>query len=357
MKQLLIILLILVTIQIISLLVMNQPKFGRLPRGERLERIKQSPNYREGQFHNQHPTPQMTSEGGRARAMWDFIFEKRERNRPEEPIKAIKSDLKNLPVSEDLLVWFGHSSYLLQLNGSTFLIDPVFEDASPFSFINKPFKGTQIYAADDMPNVDYLIITHDHWDHLDYKTIIKLKPRIGKVIVPLGVGEHFEYWGFPVEDLIEMDWQESAILPSGDTITALPTRHFSGRDFRSNRTLWASYMLQSREKNIYIGGDGGYDSHYLDIASQFPDIDIALMENGQYNKDWRYIHLMPSDLLQAIKDLNPKFTLPGHNSKYALAKHPWDEPINNMREAAPVLPSTILLPTIGEIITINELNI
>ena len=139
MKQLLIILLILVTIQIISLLVMNQPKFGRLPRGERLERIKQSPNYRNGQFHNQHPTPQMTSEGGRARAMWDFIFEKRERNRPEEPIKAIKSDLKNLPVSEDLLVWFGHSSYLLQLNGSTFLIDPVFDDASPFSFIHKPF--------------------------------------------------------------------------------------------------------------------------------------------------------------------------------------------------------------------------
>lgn len=183
----------------------NQASFGRLPRGERLERIKRSPHYRDGEFRNLHPTELMTSDKGRFRTMWDFLFSKKEGLYPDQPIPAVKTDLKKLNAGDNLMVWFGHSSYLLQLDGKRILVDPVFCKASPVSFVNKPFPGTDIYKPEDMPAIDYLIITHDHWDHLDYQTVRQLKERVGKVVCPLGVGEHFEYWGFDRERLVELD--------------------------------------------------------------------------------------------------------------------------------------------------------
>lgn len=331
----------------------NLPRFGRLPSGERLKKVEQSSNYRNGEFRNQSPTPQLTSDKSRARTMFDFLFEKRERNRPDAAMTAVKSDLKSLPTDENLIVWFGHSSYFLQIDGKRLLIDPVFYDASPVSFFNKPFDGTDIYKAEDMPDIDYLVITHDHWDHLDYKTVIKLKDRIGKVICPLGVGEHFEYWGYGADKLIELDWGEQSEPDSSHTFYCLPTRHFSGRSFKANQTLWASFILKTPTKTLYISGDGGYDSHFKEIARQYPHIDLALMENGQYNRDWRYIHLMPDDLVRAIKDLNPHNVMAGHNSKYALAKHPWDEPMNKIAAVAAKDSIPLLSPIIGEVVYLN----
>lgn len=327
----------------------NLPRFGRLPSGERLKRVEQSPNYREGAFHNQSITPQLTTQKSKVRSLFDFVFEKRERNRPEKAIPAIKSDLKSLPKEKNLIVWFGHSSYLLQIDGKRILVDPVFYDASPLSFFNKPFPGTDIYRAEDMPDIDYLIITHDHWDHLDHRTVTKLRDRIGKVIAPLGVGEHFEHWGYKPEQLIDLDWNQKSNPDSGFTIHCLPARHFSGRTFKANQTLWASYMVVTPSQTIYLSGDGGYDSHFAKIANQFPHIDLAIMENGQYNKDWRYIHLLPEDLLKAVDDLKPKHLLAGHNSKYALAKHPWDEPLEHAFSI-----NSIIMPTIGEILDLRK---
>ena len=134
----------------------------------------------------------------------------------------------------ELMVWFGHSSYLLQLSGKRILVDPVFCIASPVSFINKPFKGTNIYTPEDMPDIDYLVITHDHWDHLDYRTVTRLRNRIRKIICPLGVGEHFEYWGFDKENMVELDWKETALLDEGFIIHALPARHFSAASMTSS---------------------------------------------------------------------------------------------------------------------------
>lgn len=324
---------------------MNLPRFGRLPSGDRLKRVESSPNYHNGEFRNLSPTPQLTSEKSHMRIMYDFIFEKRERNRPEMPIPAIKSNLKNLPADKDLIVWFGHSSYFMQLDGRRILVDPVFYDAAPVSFLNKPFVGTDIYKAEDMPDIDYLIITHDHWDHLDYKTVTKLRDRVGAVICPLGVGEHFEYWDYDVSKIVELDWNESAVLDTNHAVECLPARHFSGRSTRPNKTLWAAYMLKTSSQTIFIGGDGGYDKHFAEIAQKYPDIDLALMENGQYNKDWRYIHLMPEDLVKAIADVNSRRVIAGHNSKYALAKHPWDEPIINARAI-----ELVIIPVIGEVV-------
>lgn len=330
------------------------PRFGRLPSGDRLRRVELSPNYQNGAFCNQNPTPQFSSDKGKIRTMFDFLFEKRERNRPDAAMPAVKSDLKNLPADQDLVVWFGHSSYFLQIGGKRILIDPVFYDAAPVSFLNKPFEGTDIYTAEDMPDIDYLVITHDHWDHLDHKTVTKLENRVGKVICPLGVGEHFEYWGYGARKIIELDWYEQSELGVNYTIHALPAHHFSGRGLKANQTLWASFILKTPTQTLFISGDGGYDRHFAQIAQQYPSIDLALMENGQYNQDWQYIHLMPDDLVRAINELNPHSVLTGHHSKYALAKHPWDEPINAIRSTAAKESIPLLTPTIGEVIFLEN---
>ena len=149
----------------------NQPSFGRTPRGERLERIKQSPNYRNGEFQNLHETTLMTSDRGRFAGILEFLFRKIEGLRPDQPVNAIKTDLRQVGRDKEMLVWFGHSSYLIQTGGKRILVDPVFCMASPVSFVNKPFKGTDIYKLEDMPDIDYLIISHDHWDHLDYNIL------------------------------------------------------------------------------------------------------------------------------------------------------------------------------------------
>ena len=334
---------------------MNQRSFGRLPQGERLERIKRSPQYRNGEFRNRQPTELMTSGRGRLATMWRFLFSKPERLRPTDPIPVVKTDLKQLEKNADLMVWFGHSSYLLQLSGKCLLVDPVFCQASPVSFINKPFKGTDIYKPQDMPeSIDYLIITHDHWDHLDYKTVMRLKDRIGTVICPLGVGEHFEYWGFGKEKIIELDWEEDARLADRFTIHCLPARHFSGRGLTSNQSLWASFLLETPRQNIYMGGDSGYDTHFEEIGKRFPRIDLAILENGQYNEDWRYIHTMPVYLGREAKELKAKRVVTVHHSKYALARHPWDEPLRNELHAAKEDSLDLIVPMIGEAVELEN---
>ena len=190
---------LLITVAVFALIgvaFINQASFGKLPQGKRLERIRQSPHYKDGVFQNLHETVMMTSDKSRFRSILDFLFRKVEGLRPEKEIPVIKTNLRGISNSKDVLVWFGHSSYLIQIDGKRILVDPVFCMASPVSFVNKPFPATYAYQPNDMPDIDYLIITHDHWDHLDYQTIMQLKDRIGKIICPLGVGEHFEYWGF-----------------------------------------------------------------------------------------------------------------------------------------------------------------
>ena len=164
----------------------NQRSFGRLPRGERLERIRRSPNYRDGQFRNLHPTPQMTSDKGFAGSMWGILFGSKERREPASALPVLKPDLHRLERAEDALVWFGHSSYLLQLDGVRLLVDPVLTDKWPMSLFFSPFKGTDVFSPEDMPDIDCLIVTHDHWDHLDYRTVMQLKERIGRGISSIG---------------------------------------------------------------------------------------------------------------------------------------------------------------------------
>lgn len=333
---------------------MRSPKFGKAPSGKRLERMLQSPNYKDGKFQNLHHTPSLTEGYSMLGVMFDMLFKDHPRRKPIDSLPSIKTDLLNLPANENVLVWFGHSSYFMQINGKRFLVDPVFSgNASPIPGTTKSFKGADIYNVDDLPSIDYLVISHDHYDHLDYETIIALKSKVKTVICGLGVGEHFEYWGYAPSQLIERDWNEEVNLGDGFKLHTVPGRHFSGRGFTRNNTLWTSYILETPKAKIYIGGDSGYDTHFKQIGEKFGPMDLAILENGQYNVAWQAIHTLPHETLQAAKDLKAKRLFPVHSSKFTLAMHQWDEPLNDIsRLAEGNLP--LVTPMIGEKVELDN---
>ena len=331
-----------------GVLFLSQEKFGRLPQGKRLERIQQSPHYDGKKFVNEIETVNMTSDKS-SLAIWkDFMFGDNSQTIPDTVLPVIKTDLKALPKDKDWIVWFGHSSYLMNLSGKKILVDPVFYQGSPVSFINKMFKGTDVYKPADMPDIDFLVISHDHWDHLDYQTVKELEPRVKHVVTGLGVGEHFEYWGYPIEKIIELDWWESADLGDGFKTTATPARHFSGRDLHQNKTLWASFIFNTPKRTVWIGGDTGYGPHFAKIGERFPGIDLAILENGQYNKDWAQIHTLPEFLVKEIQELKATRYMTVHHSRFCLSRHSYTEPLENARRAAKVSGKPVLMPQMGE---------
>jgi L-ascorbate metabolism protein UlaG (beta-lactamase superfamily) len=335
-------------------LFMQQPKFGKAPSGQRAERIARSPNFHDGKFRNLHETPDIIEGVSYFTVMKEFFFNKDPRNLPDSVIPSTKTDLHNIPADRNMLVWFGHSSLYIQLDGRRFLVDPVFSGAaSPLRFTTRSFPGTDIYTVDDIPPIDYLLITHDHWDHLDYETILKLKDKSKLVVTGLGTGEHLEYWGYPSSRVVEKDWGERITLEPGFTIDVLPARHFSGRTFARNRALWVSFALQTPSKKIYIGGDSGYDDHFKSIGTQHGPFDLAILECGQYNAYWRYIHMLPEETAKAAVDLNAKELMPVHWSKFSLALHAWDEPIQKVIAASTALSMPVLHPGIGEPVDLN----
>lgn len=338
-----------------TILFILQDKFGQSPSGERLERIKQSPNFKNGKFQNLNKTPQLTEGYNYCGVIYENYIKKIPRHYPSDNIPAVKTDLLNIPIHSNILVWFGHSSYYMQIDGKRILVDPVFSgNASPMPNTVKSFNGTDIYTVADLPEIDYLFISHDHYDHVDYKTLIALKSKIDKVICGLGVGAHFEHWGYESSKIYEKDWNEKVALDNGFTGFVEPARHFSGRGLSTNNTLWASYVLQTPSMKIYIGGDGGYDTHYKDIGNKYGSIDLAILDSGQYNEAWKNIHNLPEDVLKAALDLKAKRVFPVHSSKFALAAHSWDEPLKKLTELNKNFNIPLVTPMIGEIVNLND---
>ncbi|MCF1715829.1 MBL fold metallo-hydrolase [Flavihumibacter sp. RY-1] len=345
---------ILAILLIAGLFYLQQPIFGKAPEGKRLERIRQSPNFREGKFQNLSYTPNLTKGYSFAGVLYDFFFKKVPDKMPAGTLPSVKTDLHELPADSDLLVWFGHSSYYLQVNGLRILVDPVFSgNASPIPGTTRAFAGSNEYQVKDIPELDYLLISHDHYDHLDYSTVVALQPKVKKVITGLGIGAHLEYWGYAPEQLIEMDWEDSIRLSNGSLLHALPARHFSGRTFTRNNTLWLAFLLEAGSKKLYLGGDSGYDSHFAAIGKRFGSIDLAILENGQYNLAWQAIHCLPEEVLKAAKDLNAKKVLPVHSSKFSLALHSWDEPLKELHRLNETYQVNLLTPRIGELVNLN----
>lgn len=339
------------------MLYLQLPLFGQKAEGLRLERMENSPNYSGGQFHNLSNTNMMLDNKGMGKMMKRKFNEEKYGLRPKDMIPSIKTDLKNISKDKDVAVWFGHSSYYIQIEGKRFLVDPVFsKHASPIPILISSFEGTSIYSTDDMPEIDYLLITHDHYDHLDYKTIKKLKDKVKLVICGLSVGAHLERWGYPQEKIIEMDWNQSQELSKGFIINATPSRHFSGRSLKRNSTLWLSFVLQTPSMNLFLSGDGGYDNHFVEIGKKFGRIDLAFLETGQYNEKWKFIHSLPEQVFLEAKDLNATRVFPIHWGKFALADHPWKEPIERLSKISKENNITLVTPLIGEIVELNNEN-
>ncbi|MFH7017495.1 MBL fold metallo-hydrolase [Flavobacterium sp. FlaQc-47] len=346
---------------IIALLiyVFTHPRYGKRPSGERLALLQKSPQYKNGRFENEHFTPELAEGYSYFNVISEFFFKKVDRKIPTDIIPSIKTNLHELTLDQDVLVWFGHSSYYIQLSGKRFLIDPVFSgNASPIYGTTKAFKGTDIYTVDDIPEIDYLLITHDHYDHLDYKTIMELKPKIKQIICALGVGSHFEFWEFPTAIITEKDWHEKIELDQNLTLYTTPSRHFSGRSTKRCNTLWTSFVLETKDFKMYLGGDSGYDTHFAEIGNKFGPFDIALIDNGQYNPAWKYIHNLPEDVIKAMKDLKAKRVFPVHSSKFALALHAWDQPLIKITELNAISenPIPLITPMIGELVQLRNEN-
>ncbi|MCL7987276.1 MBL fold metallo-hydrolase [Sphingobacterium sp. lm-10] len=334
---------------------MQQNKFGKNPSGARLERIKHSPNYRDGQFQNLSKTTTLADGHNYFEVLYTSYIKYKPRKYPIDSIPSIKTDLLSLPVEENLLVWFGHSSYFIQIDGKRILVDPVFSgNASPIPGTVKSFNGTDIYAVSDLPNIDYLFISHDHYDHVDYETLIALKEKTMNVICGLGVGAHLEHWGYDSNKIFEGDWGDRIVLGSGFTAFVESARHFSGRGFSTNKTLWASYVLHTPTMKIYMGGDSGYDRHYAEIGNKHGSFDLAILDNGQYDEAWKYIHHLPEDVLKAANDLRAKRILPVHSSKFVLGSHDWDEPLSKITELNKSYNIPLLTPMIGEVVYLND---
>lgn len=354
------------------------PVFGSAPSGARLQRVKRSPNFSNGSFQNLVPTSVMRKDASFLKLMKDF------RNRPADitppaPIPHIDTDLRSLPENQPTLVWFGHSSYLLKFGKTHILVDPVFSgSASPLSFFAKAFPGSNTYGVDDMPaTLEAVLITHDHYDHLDYKTILRLKDRTNHFYTSLGVGAHLESWGIEPGRITELDWFESCAIdaagrPSTATavtgpgelisLTATPARHFSGRFLKRGGTIWSSFVLKAANYSLFLGGDSGYEQHFKAIGERFGPFDLAILECGQYGHNWPNIHMLPEETVMAAQDLRAATLLPVHWAKFTLSVHPWDEPIRRVTAAAAkagvgtgAAKASVALttPRIGEPVVIN----
>lgn len=338
-----------------TILSMKQKKFGQHPSGSRLERIQHSPNYKNGAFANQSFTPDLTEGATYFSVMTTFLFKKSKRVKPMDRIPSVKTNLHQLNPAEDVLIWLGHSSYYLQADGKCMLVDPVLSgSASPVSFTTKAFPGADIYKPEDIPPIDFLFITHDHWDHLDYKTLMALQPRIKKVICGLGVGAHLELWGFNPAIITELDWEETVALDAGFTVHATPARHFSGRGLKRNQTLWVSFVLQTPHLQLFLGGDSGYDHHFATIGKKFGKFDLVILENGQYDKSWKYIHMDPEEVWKAAADLHAVRLLPVHSSKFAIANHDWDVPLITIKALQKNTGILLATPMIGASLNLND---
>ena len=327
--------------------------FGKKPTGERLKKIESAVNYKNGHFQNIEPT-EMLVNSSYYKILKEY-FNKPKSVAPSSALPTIKTDLKNLHYDKPVVIWFGHSSYLINYKGFTILVDPVFGgSASPFSFMIKAFKGTGIVNVADLPEIDVLLLTHDHYDHLDHKTVKQLNTKVKRIVTSLGVGSHLEYWGISKEKITELNWWDKAVINTDVSFTATPARHFSARGLVRSKTLWSAFVLELFGYRLFLGGDSGYDKQFKIIGEKFGGFDLAFLEMGQYNVSWPYMHMMPEQTVQAAIDLNAKVLLPVHWGKFALAYHPWNEPPTRVTIAAKELNQPIVIPMIGQPYIIGE---
>jgi len=319
--------------------------------GYRKMRIEESANHKKEKFINRDGIDSTLS-GSTWDAMKKMLFGGQQRV-PEKPLEVKKIDPKLLTggnADELKITWLGHSFTIIEIEGSLVLTDPMLgKRPSPVPFMGpKRYHKELPIEVEEFPEIDLVIISHDHYDHLDYGTIKKLHPKVKHFIVPLGVGAYLEKWGVPKEKITSLDWWQQTTTAKGLRIAAAPAQHFSGRNpFSRNDTLWASWAIMGTKHRVFFSGDSGYNPAFKEIGFEYGPFDVTLMENGQYNKSWERVHMLPEQSLQAHIDVQGKVMLPIHWGAYNLSIHDWTEPVERLLKAAAKSKVVVATPRIG----------
>jgi L-ascorbate metabolism protein UlaG (beta-lactamase superfamily) len=338
----------------ISLFINMHPVFGGDPSNEQTAVFNKFDNYADGKFVFGAATKNsgaidssMTSQ--------DSISSGKDRN-PDVQIPVSEIDWNKVKSKEDSLTWFGHSAFLLSIDNKKILVDPMLGPiASPVSFAGpKRYSEDMLDIIDEIPPIDTVLITHDHYDHLDYPTIRKLKSKVGHFFVPYGVGSHLIRWGIAKEKITELNWWDETKF-QGLTVALTPSKHFSGRGiFNRDTTLWGGWVILGNQTRFFTSGDGGYDAHFKEIGEKYGPFDIALIEGGQYDRRWAWAHMFPEESVQANIDVKGKHMMLIHWGAFSLANHGWTEPIERALKAAKKNDVNLIAPKIGETVPLVE---
>lgn len=330
------------------------PVFGGNPSKAEKEVYQTFDNFHKGKFMNPILTKMNMSPSEFLSMMKESITRAKE-IKPAHQVPVSEIDWNLINNKEDSLTWFGHSAFLLSIDNTKILIDPMLGPvASPVSFVgSKRYSQDLLPIIDQMPSIDAVFITHDHYDHLDYPSIRKLKNKVGHFFVPYGVGAHLIRWGILKEKITELKWWDETKY-KGLTVAFTPSQHFSGRGpFNRNTTLWGGWVILGKQTRLYTSGDGGYGSHFKEIGIKYGPFDLTLIEGGQYDKRWEEVHMTPEQSVQAHKDVNGKTMMLMHWGAFTLAYHGWTDPIERAINGTEREGVQLIAPKIGETVLLN----
>jgi len=344
-------------------------QFGENPSGDHLERMRKSENYSIEKEKFKNRKENIFEQMSERDSFWDNPSQRFSNNMlfnsnetvPEQLLPEIKHpDIDKFLDSTNNIkfIWLGHSTILVNIQNTIILIDPVFSKAaSPVSFIVPRFQPP-VLELKNLPQIDYILISHDHYDHLDMETILFFKEKDVKFITPLGVTSHLKKWGISESNLFELDWWKT-INFDGISFICTPAQHFSGRLglWEYSKTLWASWVVKSGNNNFYFSGDSGYDVHYKEIGKKHGPFDLVFMDSGQYNERWREVHNMPEEAIQGFLDLQGKILIPIHWGMFNLSIHNWYDPIQESVKYSSKYGVELMTPKLGQLVSLDRKNI
>ncbi|MBM7702265.1 MBL fold metallo-hydrolase [Metabacillus iocasae] len=331
------------------------PVFGGNPSKEQKEWYEQFTHYANGKFTNQVPTTTSMSASDMFSLMKDSLSGNKDRH-PGTSLPVAEINWDKIRSEDDHVTWFGHSAFLLKIDQKNILVDPMLGSiASPVSFAgSKRYSEGVLSIIDDMPSIDAVLITHDHYDHLDYPSIRKLKSKVQHFFVPHGVGAHLLRWGIEKKHITELNWWEEVDL-HGTTIVFTPSKHFSGRGlFNRDTTLWGGWVILGQRTRVYTSGDGGYDTHFKEIGEKYGPFDLTLIEGGQYDRRWSWVHMTPEEAVRAHQDANGKQMMLIHWAAFTLAYHSWKEPVERALRETKKADVNLITPQIGETVSLSN---
>lgn len=328
---------------------------GARAAGDRAARLRSSPQYEGDSFRNQASTRTMVAESGR-NVLLQFLFGG-QRRKPADPVPLVDpgtTDPATAPADELAVIWYGHASVLVEIEGRRVLIDPMWsERCSPSRLVGPQRLHPPPVPLEQLPTVDAILISHDHYDHLDLATVrVLLRTQSAPFLVPLGVGAHLARWGVPESRIVELDWTENVTV-AGLRFTATAAQHFSGRGFTRNRTLWGSWVISGETRRVFYSGDSGYFSGYAGIGREHGPFDVTLIQVGAYAPAWPEIHMFPEEAVTAHLDLRGKLLVPVHWATFNLAVHPWADPVDRLWREAKARDVRLAVPRPGERVVVD----